>query len=262
MEINLLGPIGARHDGAPVYLGPVKQREILAILALRRRSPISVEQLAADLWGEQPPDSATNLVHTYVGRLRRLLPATAPLRSRCPGYQLAVGGDQLDVVAFEQRLTQARTALTADRLDIAQIALTRALSLWTGPRALDGATGPLATAERARLAELRLDAVEDLLAVRLARGDCAEAVAELRSLVVQHPLRERLWALLLVGLARAFRRAEALTAFQQLRRVLADQLGVDPSPELMRIHDALLHGVQPVLGWLDHAGGRSVTRLA
>ncbi|MFC6082688.1 AfsR/SARP family transcriptional regulator [Sphaerisporangium aureirubrum] len=245
LRISLLGPITASAAGGPVYLGPVKQREILAVLALRRRSVVSVQQVAGDLWGDDPPMSAANLVHTYIGRLRRLLGEHAVLHSHRPGYQLAVTGEQVDATVFERHLARGRTALLAGGPDSAQAAFAAALALWTGPRPLDGASGPLAAAERARLAELRLDASESLAAVRLARGDHAGLVAELRSLVAGNPLRERLWALLLTALAYASRRAEALAAFHEVRALLSDRLGVDPSGELTGIYHSLLHDTRP-----------------
>jgi DNA-binding SARP family transcriptional activator len=251
LRIRLLGTIGADRDGQPLYLGPARQRELLAILALRRGGPVSVEQLIDDLWGEDAPRSAENLVHTYLGRLRRALRGgpgeTPPIRSRCPGYHLAVRAEQIDAELFERRLGQARIALAAGRLDTAQTMLHRALASWAGSRALDGAAGPLVTAERARLDELRLDATEDLLAVRLARGDDTGVVAELRALVARHPLRERLWALLLAALDRASRRGEALTAFHDVRGILTEQLGVDPSVELQQAYRSLLHGTAPTI---------------
>ncbi|MDG4784840.1 BTAD domain-containing putative transcriptional regulator [Micromonospora sp. WMMD1102] len=251
VRIRLLGTIGAERDGRPLYLGPARQRELLAILGLRRGGPVSVEQLVDDLWGEDAPRSADNLLHTYLGRLRRALgtgPGDRPvLRSRCPGYQLDVRAEQVDSELFERRLGQARTALATGDLAAAQALLHRALDGWSGPRAMDGATGPLVTAQRCRLGELRLDATEDLLAVRLARGDSAGVVAELRALVARHPLRERLWALLLAGLARSSRRGEALAAFHDVRGILTEQLGVDPSAELQQSYRSLLHGSAPAI---------------
>lgn len=250
-RVRLLGAIGAERDGRPLYLGPARQRELLAILALRRGGPVSVEQLIDDLWGLDAPRSADNLVHTYLGRLRRALRGGTDdppvIRSRCPGYQLDIRADQVDAELFERRLGQARTALAAGRLAAAQAVLHQALSVWTGPRAMDGGVGPLVSAERVRLDELRLDATEDLLAVRLARGDCAGVVAELRALCARHPLRERLWALLLAALARTARRGEALAAFHDVRGILTDQLGVDPSVELQRSYRSLLHGNVPTI---------------
>ncbi len=247
VQIRLLGEVTAARADASVYIGPMKQREALAALALRAGRVVSVRQLSDDLWGAQAPRSAVNLVHTYVGRLRRLLGEQALPRLPGPGYRLAVEPARVDVLEFERLRARAGAALSATRLDDAQSALASALALWHGPVPLDGAVGPLAVAERVRLLELKLDAVEALLAVRVARGDLSGVVAELRALVVHNPLRERLWVLLLTALAHASRRAEALLAYHEARAVLRDRLGVDPSGELMQIYRALLQDAKPAV---------------
>ncbi|WP_117214969.1 AfsR/SARP family transcriptional regulator [Allorhizocola rhizosphaerae] len=256
VHVRLLGQVEAERGQTPVYIGPMKQREALAALALRAGHVVSVRQLIDDLWGGDAPRSAVNLVHTYVGRLRRLLGEDTLPRLPGSGYQLAVAPAQVDVIEFERLRMRAGAALSATRLDDAQAALTEAMAVWRGVVPLDGAVGPLACAERIRLLELKLDAVEALLAVRVARGDLSGVVAELRALVVHNPLRERLWVLLLTALAHASRRAEALLAYHEARAVLSDRLGVDPSGELMQIYRTLLQGaiptvpLRPALAWV------------
>jgi DNA-binding SARP family transcriptional activator len=261
-RIVLLGPISASVGGVPLHLGTARQSEMLAVLALRRDHPVSARQLVADVWGDHPPISATNLVHTYIGRLRTALRRAltsdrtgVQLRSRCPGYQLRIPGQELDLNRFGDELSRARAAWAAADRHATRALLSRALATWSGPHALAGAIGPLAEAERRRLDELRLEAVEDLLRVRLELGDSAGLVAELRSLVSLHPLRESLWTLLLTALDHADRRAEALDAFGQARTELVERLGVEPGPEMQTLYRHLLSG-EPSRIWSAHANPR------
>lgn len=249
LRIGLLGPIKAWVEDAERYIGPPRQREVLAVLALCHGRVISVGQITAAVWGSRAPARAENLVHTYVGRLRRSLQRAAQqsgseplLRSHRPGYTLLIKPECLDVSCFEGDVARARAAVSRGDLVTGRAELRRALARWRGS-ALHEASGPLAEAERARLNEMRQEAVEELLSVRLMLGDHQGLVPDLRRMLVEQPLRERLWALLLVALDRMSRRAEALTAYHEARAALGSRLGVEPGRELQALHRDLLRSV-------------------
>lgn len=261
LEIGLLGPIKTWIRDAERYIGPPRQREVLAVLALCRGRVVSVGQLTAAVWGARAPARAENLVHTYVGRLRRALDRAAehagsdpPLRSHRPGYSLLVEPERLDVTCFEEDVARARGAVGRGDLAAARAELRQALARWRGP-ALHEASGPLAEAERARLNEMRQEAVEELLSVRLLLGDHQGLVPDLKRMVAEQPLRERLWALLLVALDRMSRRAEALTVYHEARAALGSRLGVEPGRELQALHRDLLRSVPVTVGYPARASG-------
>ncbi|MEU7998146.1 BTAD domain-containing putative transcriptional regulator [Micromonospora sp. NPDC049060] len=254
LSILLLGPIRTQRGDTHLYLGTPRQREVLAVLALRSGMVMSVAQIVDGIWAGRRPDSVENMVHTYIGRLRRVLeppgrrPALARvLRSTRPGYTLDIPSDAVDIIRFEQDVRAARAARSQADLSRSLYLFQRGLAHWTG-RALHEATGPLAEAERIRLTELRQDVLEEATGVRLLLGDVENVVAELRWMLAEHPMRERLWELLLVALGQSSRRAEALTAFQDARSTLSDRLGVEPGHRLQDLHRRLLRS-EPVTVW-------------
>jgi SARP family transcriptional regulator, regulator of embCAB operon len=266
LSVRLLGPIQALHDAVPVYLGPARQREVLAVLALRAGTTLSTTQLVDALWAHPRPASADNMVHCYVGRLRRVLgplgrrdcadagavgAVGAAVHSTRPGYLLDVPPDAVDVGLFHRDLRRARAARTHGDLGTAVRLLRQTLRRCHAPF-LREAVGPLAEAERTRLDELRRDVVEELVGLRLLLGDDQDLVSDLRGMLVRQPLRERLWALLLVALGQSSRRAEALTAYQDARVTLIERLGVEPGREVQDLYLRLLRNepvaVQP---WWD-----------
>ena len=251
LSIMLLGPIQAHRGGTALYLGTPRQREVLAVLALRSGMVLSVAQIVDAIWSGRRPDSVENMVHTYIGRLRRVLeppgrrPALARvLRSTRPGYTLDIPSTSVDIMRFERDIRAARAARADGDLPRALFGFRQALGHWSG-RALQEATGPLAEAERIRLTELRQDVVEETTGVRLLLGDVENLVSELRWMLAEQPMRERLWELLLVALGQTSRRAEALTAFEDARLTLADRLGVEPGHRLQDLHRTLLRS-EPV----------------
>ncbi|MDQ3641482.1 MAG: winged helix-turn-helix domain-containing protein, partial [Actinomycetota bacterium] len=245
-------------EGVPVELRTAKVRAVLAMLALHPGQVLSAERLAEGLWGGNPPPSAANTLQGYISQLRKVLGRDA-IVTRAPGYLLALPADAVDVGRFERLVTQGRAALDAGRAIDAAALLKSALALWRGP-ALDEFTyEPFAQAEAARLEELRLVAIEELVEARLALGRQTELVAELRALIDQHPLRERLWRQLMQALYRCGRQAEALRAFSELRGHLGAELGIDPSPELQRLEEAMLLQ-KPELEW--HNTGGAVATVA
>jgi DNA-binding SARP family transcriptional activator len=246
LRVRVLGPVRALRDGQEVRLGPPRQRAVLAVLALRAGQVVSRSDLVDAVWGEQPPASAENGIHTYVKGLRRALEpareARAPgvlLASSRPGYVLTLQPGCLDTDEFDRHRERAARCHAAGDLTGERAALEAALDLWDGA-ALLGVPGPFAEAQRTRLAELRLTALEDRLEVLLAQGLHDGAVAELAGLTQEHPLRERLRGLHMVALCRAGRQAEAISAYHETRTLLADELGVDPGQQLQQLYQRIL----------------------
>jgi len=243
-DVRLLGAVEVTLDGRRVELGATKHRAVLAMLALRPNEVVAVDELVEGLWGEEPPASAVKLVQHYVSQLRRRLAGgDAEIVTRGRGYELRTRPDAVDVVDFE-RLTDA-----AARGQGNGTAAREALSLWRGSPLIDVIDEPFAAAERRRLEELWLNATEQALAADLEAGRHDEVVVRLDELVARHPLRERLHGLRMRALYGAGRQAEALEAFREARSILVEEVGVEPGPELQRLHEAMLRqdpGLAPV----------------
>jgi DNA-binding SARP family transcriptional activator len=248
VEFRLLGPVGAWVDGSPLPVAAAKQQALLAAGLLTAGRTISVDRLVSAVWGDDAPATAPDLVKSYVSALRRVVhrPGTAPvILTRPPGYLFQVGPDALDLHHFEALVSEGRRAAAAGQPADASRALQSALQLWHGP-ALGGLGGALLQAEAARLEELRQAVVEDRIAADLALGRAAGVLPELVGLVAAEPLRERLRGQLMVALARLGRQADALAVYQQGRALLRDDFGLDPGPELQRLHHAILTGQETV----------------
>ena len=242
MRFRILGPLEVWTGQDWGGIGAPKWRALLAALLLNRGQAVSTDRLIGELWGDDPPDRAANLVSVYVLRLRRALsdPEGRVLTTRAPGYQLRLQPGDLDAERFEILAGQGRKALSDGDPRRAAEALAEALGLWRG-RALDDVPpSPLVTAEADRLEESRLAALELRIDADMGSGLHAQLVPELRRLLSDQPLREGLWALLIRALDAAGRHAEALAAYGQARAVISDELGVDPGPELQRLYQALL----------------------
>ena len=228
MDLHLLGPTEARLDGRPIALGPRKQRAVLAMLALRLGETVGAERLAEGLWGDTPPPSAAKMVQAYVSHLRRALDGNgAAIATRGGGYELRLDGGDVDALRFERLVAGGQPR--------------EALALWRGDALADVADEPFAGPEIRRLEELRASAAEAAVEADLAAGRHADVIAELDALVAAHPLRERLHAQRMLALYRSGRQAEALAAYRVARATLVEQIGVEPGPELHRLHDAVLH---------------------
>ncbi len=245
----VLGPVEVRVPGrAPAVLAP-SVRALLARLALAAGRVVSVDALTDALWGDDLPVDTGNALQNRVSKLRRALIAAGVggdvLVTRAPGYQLAVPADAVDAYRFEDLVSQARAAARSGHRPAALAAYDQALGLWHGPALADVGDAGWARAERARLDELRLGAIEDRLELLLDVGRHSEAVADLDALVTRHPLRERLYRLLMVGLYRAGRQADALGVYQSVRHRLAEELGIDPSPDLQTLAQAILRQQVP-----------------
>src|SRR5579875_1481904 len=242
MRFRILGPLEVQTGGAWTSIGAAKWRAVLARLLLSAGQIVSTDTLIDELWGDEPPARATNLVSIYVLRLRRLIGDTDGkiIVTRAPGYQLRLAADDLDAQQFGLLLGQGRQALTNGDPQQAAKLLTDALSLWRGKALADVSQSAFIEAEAERLDELRLSATELRIEADLACGRHRDVIPELRRLLADQQLKEELWLLLMRALDGAGRRAEALTAYEQARTVIADQLGVDPGPEIQQLFQELL----------------------
>jgi DNA-binding SARP family transcriptional activator len=235
LEFRILGPLEVADAGEPVRLHGQKQRALLALLLLEPNRVVSTDRIIDSLWGEEPPKTAATSLQNFVSQLRKLLgPET--LLTKPPGYELRLEQEQLDFEQFRRLVDEAR----GEPPDARAEKLRRALSLWRGPPLGDLGFESFAQSEIARLEELRLVVVEDRVEAELEAGRHAELVGELETLAAEHPLRERLRAQLMLALYRAGRQAEALQIYHETRRVLVDELGIDPSPSLQQLHGSIL----------------------
>jgi DNA-binding SARP family transcriptional activator len=245
LRFELLGPIRAWHGDDELDLGSPQQRAVLAILLLAEGRQVSMRFVVDAVWGGDPPRTAPGTVRTYISRIRRSFdPFTTArggelLTSIGYGYAFQLDGAIVDVNLFTRHVEEGRLAKRRGDTESAGRLLGNALQLWRGVP-LAGFQGPYADAQRTRLGELRMGAVEDQLGLNVESGDHPGAIAELRRLLAEHPMQERLSELLMLGLYRAGRRAEALSVFADSERLLREELGVDPGPALQRMHRRIL----------------------
>jgi YVTN family beta-propeller protein len=240
MEFRVLGPLEVVDDGGrPIQLGGARQRALLAALLLHANETVARDRLMDELWGDQPPASGAKALQVAVSQLRKSL-GDGVLQTRPGGYVLEVGPDQLDANRFERLREEARASLAAGNAEHAAETLRRALGLWRGSALADVAYESFARIEAERLEELRLAALEERIAADLARGRDAELVPELEALARSHPFRERLKEQLMLALYRSGRQAEALEVYRQARRLLADELGIEPSSALQELERGIL----------------------
>jgi DNA-binding SARP family transcriptional activator len=242
MRFRLLGPLEVWDGEDWKEIRAPKWRSLLAVLVIKAGQVVPVDVLVSEVWREVPPDTAANLVSIYVLRLRRLMNDTdgSVLKTRAPGYQLRMGPADSDAQVFETLVTVGRHALAAGDAQGAASLLAEAVALWRGSPLADVPPTPLVEVETERLAELRLDAAELRIAAELSCGGAAQVIPELRRLLADHSLRENLWVLLMRALDAAGRHAEALDAYGQARNAIADELGVDPGPELRHLYADML----------------------
>jgi DNA-binding SARP family transcriptional activator len=245
IDYRILGALEVTAARLPLELGSGRPRALLGLLLLHRNEVLSSERVVDELWGGRPaPASAAKIVHNGVSRLRRaLVSGGAPaglLGTKGHGYVLHVAPGELDADRFELAVAEGRRALAAGAPERASVGLHDALALWRGPALAEFAFEPFAAADIARLEECRLTAVESRIEADLALGAESTLVGELELLVARHPLRERLRGQLMLALYRSGRQAEALAAFQDARRLLASELGLEPHPTLRRLEHAIL----------------------
>ncbi|WP_240562975.1 nuclear transport factor 2 family protein [Mycobacterium sp. IS-1264] len=235
MELGVLGPLQVRHDGAPVVIPGAKPRAILTMLGLHSASVVSADTLVELLWGEDPPRTAAKALQTHISSLRRTL-GDGFILTQGAGWILAES--EVDVSRYKAAARLGRDAAAAGDISQAAAHFEEALALWRGiPELPDGRRG---TSEKTRWIEGHAALVEDRADALLATGRAAEIVGELEAAVADAPLRERRWGQLMLALYRAGRQGEALGAYQRARALLADELGVDPGPDLRRLEAAIV----------------------
>src|SRR5215468_9950507 len=245
MRIRILGPFHVEDGGQQITIGGVRQRAVLADLLLHANEVVPSEQILVDLWGEDTPPSAANALQAAVSRLRRVLPPSR-LTTTGPGYMLRIFPAEVDAVQFEQLIFEGRDVLAAGAAAEAVQLLDQAMTLWRGPPLADFRYEPFAQAEIARLEELQLACLEERNEAQLALGSPGALTAELGRIVNDHPLRERLRGQLMLALYRSGRQTEALEAYREFRKVLMEDLGLEPSSALRELEAAILRH-DPVL---------------
>jgi DNA-binding SARP family transcriptional activator len=251
LRFAVLGPVRAWRDDEPLASGSPQQRALLVALLLRDGRTATAAELIDAIWGEEPPSQALAAVRTYASRLRKILdPST--LISNAGGYAIRTSPDALDLTTAQELAADAEKARAGGDRYRARTLLNEALALWDG-ETLASVPGPYAENQRTRLAEWRLQLTETRLDLDLEVGCHAEAVSELTALTAAHPLRERLRELLMIALYRSGRQAEALAVYADTRRLLADELGVDPRPELSQLQQRILQADEELAHPADEA---------
>jgi predicted ATPase/DNA-binding SARP family transcriptional activator len=239
MQVRLFGELEAWTGGVPVPVRGAKQRALLALLALQRGQPVSADRLIDALWGNGQATNPANALQAQIGQLRRTFGAAAIVTSEA-GYALTAGPDDVDVVRFEQLVTTGQRLAADGELAQASATLGEALGLRRGEPLAEFAYAGFADAERTRLDELTLVATESRAGADLGLGRYGELAGELEARCREHPLRERLWELLILARYRSGRQAEALRAYAEVRDHLAGELGLDPGPALRELQTRIL----------------------
>jgi len=240
MRLSILGHVEASVDDRPIALGGAKQRAVLAMLGLEANRAVAADRLIEGLWEGEPPQSAPKMLQNYVWRLRQLLSEDpgADILTRGRAYELRIDPELVDVCRLDRLVSEAARAASSGQ--VANGAAREALALFRGDPLADVADEPFAPPEIRRLEELRLTAAELAIDADLAAGRHQEVVGELDGLIAANPLRERLHAQRMLALYRCGRQAEALEAFRSARRILVDEIGVEPAHELSDLHEAIL----------------------
>ncbi|MFE9454461.1 BTAD domain-containing putative transcriptional regulator [Streptomyces sp. NPDC006739] len=256
MRIQLLGPLNAEVDGGSIVPTASKPRQILALLALYPGRVVPVATLMEEIWASDPPQSALTTLQTYILQLRRRLGtamgtgaqhgAKDVLATRHGGYLLQIPDDAVDVNGYETLARQGQAAFEAGDNEVAADRFKTALGLWRGRTLVDVRLGPVLEIEAMRLEESRLVTVERRIDADLRLGRHAEVIAELMDLTARHPQHEGLHSQVMVALYRSGRQSSALDVYRRLRGRLIEDLGVEPSPQLQRLHQAML-SVDPLL---------------
>ena len=236
MEYRILGPLEVLQDGQPVSLGGSKQRALLVILLLHANEVVSRDRLIDELWGGSPPDTAQTALHVHVSQLRKIL-GSETIVTLAPGYSIQVAAGEFDLDRFEQLVDEAHRQEAAE----AAATLREALGLWRGSPLAEFDYAAFADTERGRLEEQRLAVLEQRIEADLVLGRHETVIAELETLVRMHPLREHPRGQLMLALYRCGRQADALAVFRQGRRLLQEELGLEPGKDLRRLESAILN---------------------
>lgn len=240
LSFGVLGPLAVTLDGVPVKLGGPKERLTLAVLLVAGGRVVSTEQIIDALWDEDPPDRAGSTLQVHVSNLRRRLEGGLPrIVTQPPGYVLPTAAADLDLLRFDELVGLARSAGPADPQKA--LAWTQeALGLWRGSPLGDLEGSSYLDNVRTGLVERRLGVEEDRIRALLALGNLEEALARTSDVLGDHPMRETLWELRILGMYRAGRQADALAAYHRCREILLDELGVEPTPRLRALEQAVL----------------------
>ncbi len=241
MEFRVLGPVEVRHNGEEVPLDGMKPRTVLAALLIAGNRMVSDAEMTRYVWGQHPPNTVNAQIYSYVSRLRKLFGQHATFMRRSPGYLLRIESSRLDLAEFEDQALHGQTALLDGRFEESAALLRSALALWRG-RALVNVSEYLSDAEGPRLEEARISALAGRVDADLALGRHIPLLPELTRLVRLYPTQERFRAQLMTVLYRCDRQADALALYEQGRRMLADELGIDPGSLLRGVHHAILTG--------------------
>ncbi len=246
MEFRILGSLTVRNGSADLTPTAPKLRQVLALLVLRHNQLVQTEALIDELWGEDPPQSALSTLQTYIYKLRKLFAEESGngsggiLVTKPAGYIAMVPAEDIDACCFERMAAQGRHLMDAGDADEAAEVLAGALALWRGPALADVATGDLLAAHVTRLEELRLTMLELRCEADMQLGRHRELISELKALAAAHPFHEGFHGKLMLALLRAGRRGEGLEVYQRLRRMLVQELGVEPSASIQRLQQSLL----------------------
>src|SRR5438876_8984611 len=239
MNFGILGPLEVRGDRGELPIGGGKQRALLALLLIHPNESLSTDTLIDQLWADEPPPTAAKILQNYVSQLRRVL-GDDRLLTQARGYAVRVAPGELDLDRFRQQFEEGRRAQAAGDHERASLLLSEALSLWRGSPLADFAYEAFASSEITRLEELHLGAQSEWIEAELGLGRHAALIAELEALVAQQPLQERLRGQLMLALYRSGRQAEALEVYRDARRLLVDELGIEPGQALQRLEQSIL----------------------
>lgn len=254
LRIRVLGPTVLEIRGRAIDLGGQRQRQLVAVLVLQRNQVVPVDDLADRLWPDELPATAAKTIQVYVSRIRQQLGSEASrLETVAGAYRLRLADDELDVGEFEAAIRRGRAALATEP-GRAEEAFSAALETWRGPALADVSALPIGRAEADRLDALRADALDERDEARIRTGRAREAIARLGTAVRERPDRERTWALLMRALYADGRQVEALAAYQKARSYLADELGLEPGPELAGLEMAILRHEVPGIATSPVAG--------
>ncbi|MEW9532369.1 BTAD domain-containing putative transcriptional regulator [Microbispora sp. NPDC049125] len=252
MEIGVLGPLTARVGGVSVVPSAGKPRQILAALALSPGEAVTVPALMDEIWGDEPPRSASSTLQTYIAQLRRHLDAALEREGRAAenakdmlvhrhgGYFLDISAECVDVARFERLVRSGREAWAAGDRWGASAGFAEALAVWRGPALVDVRAGRLVETQLLRLDEMRLGALENRIAADLDLGRHAELLGELAALAGRYPTYENFHAMYMLALHRVGRTCDAIEAFRRLRAVLVEELGVEPTRQVQRLLQSIL----------------------
>lgn len=246
MEFRVLGPLEVLDGDCVLPVRGGRRRALLALLLMHANEVVPVDRLIDELWGERAPPTAVKIVQVYVSDLRKALGGSV-LVTRAPGYVLRAEAEQVDARRFERLLGQARSLLARGAAEDASQTLRAALALWRGPALVDFSFESFAQPEIARLEDLRLAALEERIEADLQLGRQTDLVPELETLAVRFPLRERLRAQLMLALYRSGRQGEALHVYQDTRRTLVEELGIEPGQALQQLERRILRQDESLL---------------